>query len=518
MSIIFKRPRFRKNPDPDASKGRLAVGWRIQDWTLVFYEPITTADDDANPNKFDKFDNEGAAELGLFRFDNPTGPPAYREPMKGEVAWLPHFDPARFTSRIGRERDLMQRRFLNDAHAYCLETDPEKEAALVARLTDDKHRMWASWFEEAQKWKKAGVKKRAVRRNGGGGEGDGEAPGAVPGPGNPGPDPKGGSNPDLDSDDEGYDDDGEEGAVRRSMPPPAIPKRKRGSGGTNGVGAAGKKSRRSTTGDGTGTFVSGPSPSPTPNEMMGGGLGGRDSNGAGTAYGGSLGGYDSDHDQPWDSNHSTPRPSPTPDPAPRSGPRGPNGLGGGGGASFALPTPNSILAQRQPNPPYTPNGMQNGGLNGTPSAPPRPQGRPNGPFVPGSPQPEDEAGANNDDGEAAMAVYNGEGVDEDEATRRAMRASLAPVDESQHPDIRRAMRASMGPAVNDGGQVNGGGQAHGNGGPASGSGQAKDSGHTNGSNGSDQANGNGHTNGGLPNGVQRSIEGGEDDDETYGGA
>ncbi|KAK1019228.1 hypothetical protein LTR54_001043 [Friedmanniomyces endolithicus] len=484
MSIIFKRPRFRKNPDPDASKGRLAVGWRIQDWTLVFYEPITTADDDANPNKFDKFDNEGAAELGLFRFDNPTGPPAYREPMKGEVAWLPHFDPARFTSRIGRERDLMQR----------------------------------SWFEEAQKWKKAGVKKRAVRRNGGGGEGDGEAPGAVPGPGNPGPDPKGGSNPDLDSDDEGYDDDGEEGAVRRSMPPPAIPKRKRGSGGTNGVGAAGKKSRRSTTGDGTGTFVSGPSPSPTPNEMMGGGLGGRDSNGAGTAYGGSLGGYDSDHDQPWDSNHSTPRPSPTPDPAPRSGPRGPNGLGGGGGASFALPTPNSILAQRQPNPPYTPNGMQNGGLNGTPSAPPRPQGRPNGPFVPGSPQPEDEAGANNDDGEAAMAVYNGEGVDEDEATRRAMRASLAPVDESQHPDIRRAMRASMGPAVNDGGQVNGGGQAHGNGGPASGSGQAKDSGHTNGSNGSDQANGNGHTNGGLPNGVQRSIEGGEDDDETYGGA
>ncbi|TKA70115.1 hypothetical protein B0A55_06978 [Friedmanniomyces simplex] len=492
MSIIFVRPRGRKRQDPDASKGRLAVGWRIQDWTLVYYEPITTANADED---VDKVDNEGAAEIGPFRFDSPHGPPAYREPMKGEVAWLPHFDPARFPSTSGRERDLMQKRFLGDAYAYCVARGPVEEEALVKRLTDDKYRKWASWFEMAQKWKKGDRKQRRQRRK--------EREETVISAGRP-----------LEEVEMNSDSSGDSGVEDvHDMPPPPRPNKRKGNGGrANGHGPSAKRGRNGSNGAGSSSNGSSRNRSGL---YMSGGLGGRDPSRAGTAFGGSVGGDDDDDhdDRDWSSHH----PSPDPDSAPFPGPRGPNGLDGGGGASVleangvnGFPTPNSFFAQTHRVPPDTPNGLPGSRPTETPKAPPRPRGRSHTSYVPfsrGSPcdsmQPDDESGGANDDNlivtgtrqvsvrpdnEPAggnggvegpnVAEYNGENIDEEEAFQWGLRASVVPPDDVDD-DVQRAIRASMEPGDNGSGQRSG--------------------------------------EPGLPNGVQPSIESGEDESETRGG-
>nr|POE86508.1 hypothetical protein CFP56_46692 [Quercus suber] len=67
-------------------KRRLLVGWRHRDWSPVWYEPASNPDED------------GGAILGLYSL--AEGEAERREPMEGEVIYIPHFDPARCESKV----------------------------------------------------------------------------------------------------------------------------------------------------------------------------------------------------------------------------------------------------------------------------------------------------------------------------------------------------------------------------------------------------------------------------------
>ncbi|KAK5128839.1 hypothetical protein LTR85_000172 [Meristemomyces frigidus] len=141
MSVLFRN-------------NRLGVGLREKDCTIVWYEPIIGEDG--------KEEEDGTADIALFRFD--TGEPGYREPMEGEIAWFPWYDPDRFPSKKKAERLRLQKQFLSDAHKYC----NAKDAAAVRRLEIELHypeyRRWDAWFAEARKWKRPKMKQRVNRR------------------------------------------------------------------------------------------------------------------------------------------------------------------------------------------------------------------------------------------------------------------------------------------------------------------------------------------------------------------
>lgn len=132
------------------SRGRMLVGWRTRDWSKVFYERIGEPDED------------GAAELGLFCY--PRGSPGRREPMEGEVKWLPHYDVANSESSTKRERIEMQKQFLTDAHRYLNTGDQASLTALEEELNQPGFSRWNSWFDEAKKWKRKNVRTRRKRR------------------------------------------------------------------------------------------------------------------------------------------------------------------------------------------------------------------------------------------------------------------------------------------------------------------------------------------------------------------
>lgn len=126
------------------------MGWRLRDWSMVWYERIGEPD------------AEGNADIGLYRVT--TGGPGWREPMEGEVAWLPIFDPARCESKVKREREAMQKQILNDAYSYLNLRDADELLALEERLDQKDFVRWHAWFREAKKWKQKDLKRRRNRR------------------------------------------------------------------------------------------------------------------------------------------------------------------------------------------------------------------------------------------------------------------------------------------------------------------------------------------------------------------
>lgn len=107
-SIIFKRPKSARAGG--GRVGRLCVGYRWEDWTPVWYEPIRSENQDEDD---DEADEQRGPEVGLFR--NADGKALPREPLPGQVNWFPHFDPKKFQSSTEAEKKIMQRQFLGDA-------------------------------------------------------------------------------------------------------------------------------------------------------------------------------------------------------------------------------------------------------------------------------------------------------------------------------------------------------------------------------------------------------------------
>lgn len=131
--------------------GRMYVGWRRRDWLLVSYEPLIE-DVDADP--------DGLAPSLYF---TATGTEEERPPMEGEVMFFPHFALETCESKTKKERVRMQIQFLTRAFAY-LNYSGENLGEYEKTLEEPKWRKWQSWFDEAKKWKRKGMKAKLSRR------------------------------------------------------------------------------------------------------------------------------------------------------------------------------------------------------------------------------------------------------------------------------------------------------------------------------------------------------------------
>lgn len=133
-----------------AKNSRLHVGYCLRDWCKVFYEP-TDRD----------IDDDEAAVPAIYRFLTKQG--SRHEPAEGEIAFLPHFDPKHIQNTNKKQREEMQKRYLNAAYKF-LDADDEQIDDLIEEYTDKSHRHWQSWFDEAIKWKKSRANRRDRRR------------------------------------------------------------------------------------------------------------------------------------------------------------------------------------------------------------------------------------------------------------------------------------------------------------------------------------------------------------------
>ena len=326
MFIEFNRPRQTRNPDPDASRGRLCVGLRKCDWTKVWYEPISTARNNDDRNTFD---DEGAADLGLFKYNNPYGEPGFREPMEGEILWQPHFDPAKFDSTKKKERELLQKRFLSDAYNYCAELDPVKVPKMEKDLRDEKNRRWTSWFDIARKWKTNDMRLRGYRRK--------AREDLVPDDMDINECDINGDSSDDDDGDSGYGGDDS-----RAMPPPPVPppsggngKRRAEDARAKGSTSSSKRRRSSTNGLGPSSNSSMRDESPYPEHMMSGGRGRRTPSRSQSVASDNIYGNGDDHDNDDSSvDYDVRHPTPTAEQNIPLRPQGPVSACGAGDAAF----------------------------------------------------------------------------------------------------------------------------------------------------------------------------------------
>lgn len=101
------------------------------------------------------------SELTAFIFQVSSGAHRRREPMEGEVVWLPHFALPIEESSNRKERERLQMQFLYDAWRYMNEEDDDVLETLEQELENPNHRRWQSWFDEAKRLK---TKKQKARR------------------------------------------------------------------------------------------------------------------------------------------------------------------------------------------------------------------------------------------------------------------------------------------------------------------------------------------------------------------
>ncbi|KAK4574966.1 hypothetical protein LTR86_000816 [Recurvomyces mirabilis] len=159
MSIDFSRRKGRSTRDAsNSSPGRLCVGWRIADWTKIYYEPIIK---DNEGDAIDPNDDE-EPEMGLY--SHGSGCPQKREPLDSEIFWHAHFDLANQPSKVKKHKGVLQKCFLYDAWRYCAETDLARIEEMETTFHRPLSRHWQSWFDMAKKWKKTDSKRRAANR------------------------------------------------------------------------------------------------------------------------------------------------------------------------------------------------------------------------------------------------------------------------------------------------------------------------------------------------------------------
>ncbi|KAI7227681.1 hypothetical protein KC330_g8280 [Hortaea werneckii] len=146
---------------------RLLVGWRLCDWSPVWYEPLGSEDGDGPV-----YDGNGAAEIGLYKLS--TGDPGYREPMTGEVAWFAPFDWKTFQALEKKEKLALQKQFMADAYKY-LSAENRREEKTMEK---DFHRLhdtrWYRFFEAAKLYKKRNRQARSSAGIAGAGAGAAE--------------------------------------------------------------------------------------------------------------------------------------------------------------------------------------------------------------------------------------------------------------------------------------------------------------------------------------------------------
>lgn len=105
-------------------RDRMVVGLRKEEWTKVFYEPISTLEELRTPDL--------APDVGLY--SRSHGQATDNERMFGEVAWEPLLNHAYFGSSAIAEKRLLQKKILYDAWRYLAAQNPADVADIREQL------------------------------------------------------------------------------------------------------------------------------------------------------------------------------------------------------------------------------------------------------------------------------------------------------------------------------------------------------------------------------------------------
>lgn len=155
------------------SRGRLYVGLRRKDWAPVWYEPMTGVTAEGEITKPEDLTEPNVApDLALY---NTRKKGTESDPMEGEVAWEPLFDPSYQESSKKPERMRMQKMILYDAWRYLESNKPADIAKIRKQLaeSDPRRKALVRECEKARKMRSRPAGR--VRRDGPFGDG-----GAVP--------------------------------------------------------------------------------------------------------------------------------------------------------------------------------------------------------------------------------------------------------------------------------------------------------------------------------------------------
>lgn len=130
---------------------RMVVGSRKEEWTKVFYEPISASEDLRTPDL--------TPNVGLY--SHSRGEATENEPLFGEVAWEPLLNHEYFGSSIIAERKHLQKKILWDAWRYLVAQNPADIAEIRAQLQGS-HRQRAL-LKELDKARKARTNRNRQR-------------------------------------------------------------------------------------------------------------------------------------------------------------------------------------------------------------------------------------------------------------------------------------------------------------------------------------------------------------------
>jgi hypothetical protein len=138
-----------------AKHNRIAVGLRLEEWTVVYYEPIEAPEDLTKPHC--------APVVGLY--SRSKGEAREDDPMFGEVAWEPLLSHNYTKSGAKAERLQLQRKLLWDAWRYLVAKEPTEIAVIRAQLQGSrKGTVLLAQLDQARKARSVSIEQTRKRR------------------------------------------------------------------------------------------------------------------------------------------------------------------------------------------------------------------------------------------------------------------------------------------------------------------------------------------------------------------
>ena len=143
------------------SYGDLFVGIHGVNFTRVYYKPRTTVTDneDAADNEEAGGNSKGPDDRkapDCLLFEKPRAKPSLKNPIAGEVFWLPHFDPTKFIADTKPEKVHLQRWFLFRCWDYLHAKDQVgvQESVAANQFAGRNDRRWDTREQDAKKWRR----------------------------------------------------------------------------------------------------------------------------------------------------------------------------------------------------------------------------------------------------------------------------------------------------------------------------------------------------------------------------
>jgi hypothetical protein len=138
-----------------AKHNRIVVGLRLEEWTVVYYEPIDSPEDLTIPHC--------APVVGLY--SRSKGNPREDDPMFGEVAWEPLLSHDYVKSGAKAERLQLQRKLLYDAWRYLVAKEPRDIVIIKEQLQGSrKGTVLLEQLDQARKTRSSSIEQTRKRR------------------------------------------------------------------------------------------------------------------------------------------------------------------------------------------------------------------------------------------------------------------------------------------------------------------------------------------------------------------